>query len=145
MRAVLGAASILLVAATAAAAPRTSDLKAAQAFVARHCYPGSLRSAELWQVGWTFNALYGDCGGGDGHDQRVWFFAGRRFIGNDAPKSSAEIIGLWRDGTTIAVLYVRYRRADALCCPTGGGAVVRFRWNGHRVVRLDPLPAARYP
>ena len=97
--------------------------------------------------GWTFNALYGDCGGGDGHDQRIWFFARSRFVGNDAPRSSAEIIGLWRNGDTIAFLYVLYRRSDALCCPTGGGAVVRFRWTGRRVVALDPIPprSRRYP
>lgn len=93
----------------------------------------------MWTRGWKFNALFGDCGGGDGRDQRVWFFAGGRFIGNDAPNSSHEIIGLWRDLDTITFLYVLYRQSDAECCPTGGGSIVRFRWNGKRVVRLDQL------
>lgn len=131
-----------------------SNLRAAQEFVAHRCHAGSTRATNLWQVGWTFNALYGDCGGGDGHDQHAWFFSGARFVGVDAPGSSAEIIGLWRDGNTIAFLYVLYRRNDALCCPTGGGKVVRFRWTGKRVIALDRLPpretttstrVARYP
>lgn len=105
-------------------------------------------------AGWTFNALYGDCGGGDGHDQHVWFFGGARFVGTDTPASSAEIIGVWRNEDTIAFLYVLYRRNDALCCPTGGGKIVRFRLTGERVIALDSVPPrtasrsvqlARYP
>jgi len=138
-----------------AGTPVDTNLQGAKSFVAKQCpHARGLQSAELWQTGWRFNAIYGDCGGGDGHDQRVWFFAGPRFVSYDAPKSSAEIIGLWRDGSTIAFLYVLYRPDDALCCATGGGVVVRFHWTGRRVVPLDPLPAwrtgrshsvARYP
>jgi LppP/LprE lipoprotein len=127
----------------------------AKAYVAARCHVGSSRSVNLWTAGWTFNALFGDCGGGDGHDQRVWFFAGQRYVGTDAPGSSAGIIGMWRDEDTIAFLYVLYRKTDALCCPTGGGKIVRFRWTGKRVVALDELPpltakqqssqVARYP
>lgn len=138
----------------AASASPDRNLDAAKAYVSHRCHPGSSRSTDIWQAGWTFNALYGDCGGGDGHDQRVWFFAGSRFIGTDAPNSSGGIIAMWRDRSTIAILYVLYRRNDPLCCPTGGGKVVRFRWLGKELVRLDPLPAratslahpaARYP
>ena len=138
----------------AASASPDRNLAAAKAYVSRQCHSGSTRSTEIWQAGWTFNALYGDCGGGDGHDQRVWFFAGSRFIGTDAPTSSARIIGMWRNSGTIAFLYVLYRHRDPLCCATGGGKVVRFRWTRNRLVRLDPLPArttsrvhpaARYP
>jgi len=108
----------------------------------------------MWVNGWMFNALDGNCQAGDGHDQHVWFFAGHRFVRTDASRSSAEIIGVWRDEDTIAVLYVLYRHNDALCCPTGGGRIVRFRWTGARVVALDAVPpwrtsasapVARYP
>jgi hypothetical protein len=27
-----------------------------------------------------------------------------------------------------------------MCCPAGGAVSVRYRWNGKKVVRLDPLP-----
>ena len=41
---------------------------------------------------------------------------------------------------TVALLYILYRSGDPLCCPTGGGAIVRFRWNGSRLVALDRIP-----
>src|SRR5512132_898916 len=125
-----------------AATPR-GNLHAAEAFVTRHCNPGSVRSTQMWQIGWSFNALYGDCGGGDGHDQRIWFFVGSRFVGHDPPASSAGIIGLWRQGATMAFLYVLYRANDPLCCATGGGKIVRYRWTGRSVVRLDSIPPRR--
>jgi LppP/LprE lipoprotein len=151
---VVALGGLLAVGGSAAASTSEANLAAAKAYVSHHCQPGSRRSASLWQTGWNFNALYGDCGGGDGHDQRIWFFTGSRFVGTDAPNSSAEIIGVWRDGDTLAFLYVLYRRSDSLCCPTGGGEIVRFHWTGNRLARLDPLPArtpsrahpsARYP
>jgi hypothetical protein len=94
----------------------------------------------MWVTFSRFNAVYGDCGGGDGRDQHVWFFVGRRFVGFDARKSSHEIHREWRNASTMAFLYVLFRRTDSECCPTGGGRIVRFRWNGKRIVRLDPLP-----
>lgn len=90
--------------------------------------------------GFHFNALYGDCGGGDGRDQRIWFFRGSHLVGNDAKRSSGDIIGDWRNLDTLAFLYVLYRPTDPDCCPSGGAASVRYRWNGTKVVRLDPLP-----
>ncbi|HTZ06730.1 MAG TPA: LppP/LprE family lipoprotein [Gaiellaceae bacterium] len=131
----------LAVAAGPATAAQDPNLVKAQAVVAGRCAKGtSPHDSTMWMSGWTFNALLGDCGGGDGHDQHVWFFVGGSLVGTDAPRSSAEIIGLWRNDRTMAFLYVLYRPRDALCCATGGGAVVRFRLDGRRVVALDPLP-----
>lgn len=130
-----------LSAAIASAAVANGNLRAAERYVARHCHRGSVRSTNMWETrAFRFNALYGDCGGGDGRDQRIWFFAGGRFVGTDARTSSSSIVGLWRDLNTIAFMYVLYRPKDALCCASGGGAIVRYRWTGKRVVRLDPLP-----
>jgi LppP/LprE lipoprotein len=91
--------------------------------------------------------LYGNCRAGDGRDQHAWFFERARFIGIDVPKGpnsawngSHEIIGVWRDGSTIALLYVLYRYSDPECCPRGGGAMVRYRLEKGHVRRLDPLP-----
>jgi hypothetical protein len=140
---------------TASAAGKDPNLAAALALVRHQCPPQSAEiSTDWWMAGWRFNALYGNCLAADGHNQRIWFFVGARFVGTDSPKSSAEIVGLWRDNNTIAFLYVLYRGSDALCCPTGGGKIVRFRWTGDRIVALDPLPpwnptpsapVARYP
>jgi LppP/LprE lipoprotein len=137
---VLSAVGLLICAGPCAASASDRNQQAALAFVSHRCAPSSTRDATLWVSGWVFNPLFGDCSGGDGHDQHVWFFAGKRFVGRDAPTSSAEIIGLWRDSNVTAFLYVLYRPSDALCCPTGGGRVVRFRVTATRVVRLDPLP-----
>jgi hypothetical protein len=124
---------------TGSATTRDRHLAQALAFVRRHCPYAP--DTTMWMHGWSFNALSGNCAAGDGRDQRVWFFVGGRFVGNDSRTSSKDIVGVWRDGNTIAFLYVLYRRADSNCCPTGGGKIVRFRWNAHRVIRLDALPA----
>ncbi len=141
MALVAAAAGVLLLVAGAATAGRGQDLSKALAFVQKQC-PGGQRtiSSRMWQSGWRFNALYGNCLADDGTDQHVWFFDRDRFIGKDAPTPSHEILGLWRNDRTIAVLYVLYRQSDANCCATGGGAVVRFRLLGKRLHRLDPLP-----
>jgi hypothetical protein len=144
MARVLALTTIVLAtfAAIASAAVSSGNLRTAERYVSRHCHRGSVRSKNMWESDPTFrfNALYGDCGGGDGRDQRIWFFAGKHFVGTDARGSSGSIVGLWRDLNTIAFVYVLYRPQDALCCATGGGAIVRYRWTGKRVVRLDPLP-----
>ena len=128
--------------AAGASAAGSGNLQTAERYVAHHCNKGSVRNHSMWVTDkeFKFNALYGDCGGGDGHDQRIWFFRGADFVGNDAKKSSGDIIGSWRDLDTLAFLYVLYRANDAMCCPTGGAVSVRYRSKGGKVVRLDPLP-----
>jgi hypothetical protein len=129
-----------------AAAVRDRNLAAALAYVHRQCPKSTVEvSTEEWMVGWRFNALYGNCLAGDGRDQHIWFFDGGSFVGADTrePFSSREIIGLWRDGDTMAFMYVLYRPSDPNCCPIGGGKIVRFRLRGEHVVRLDPLPRNR--
>jgi len=100
-------------------------------------------STSMWSHGARFNALYGNCRAGDGRDRQIWFFVGHRFAGTDALSASRDIVGLWRDDTTIAFLYVLYRARDPNCCPTGGGKVVRFRLGGSSVRVLDALPRNR--
>jgi len=141
-RAIALACVIVGLSAAVASAAGPTSLRIAERYVAAKCHQGSVRSRSMWITDrpFRFNALYGDCGGGDGHEQRIWFFHGSRFVGNDAQGSSGDIIGLWRNLNTLAFLYVLYRPSDALCCATGGAAVVRYRWTGGKVARLDPLP-----
>jgi hypothetical protein len=94
----------------------------------------------LWIPGFRFNVLYGNCRAADGHDQHVFFFDRGRFVGTDGLGTSAAVLGMWRDDTRFAFMYVIYKPSDALCCPTGGGRIVRFRWDGRRFHRLDPAP-----
>lgn len=141
MSRLLGLAALLAAVFVAAAtAGTTKGLQRAEAFVKRHCHNSVLKT-DMWQLPSSkFHALYGNCQAGDGHDQHIWFFDGSRFLGTDGKTSSGAIIGLWRDSNTMGFLYVLYRSTDPACCATGGGAVVRFRWTGKRVKRLDPLP-----
>jgi hypothetical protein len=125
-------------AATAAPAKDAALTQAVAFWHAHHCEPAP--DETMWEHGWRFNVLYGDCGGGDGHDQHVYFFDRGRFIGTDGLGTSSGIIGMWRDLDTIAFMYVLYRRHDPLCCATGGGAIVRYRFTGTAVKRLDPVP-----
>jgi len=136
---VLVGASLVL--GSPAAAAKDPRLVRAEAFVDKRC-PAAEReiSTQMWVPSFGFNALYGNCRAGDGRDQHVWFFERGRFVGTDAPNSSHYIVGLWRDDTTIAFLYVLYRQSDPEAAPTGGGAIVRFRWAGSRVRRLDAMP-----
>ena len=146
-RLLLGAlGAVVLVGGVSGAATASGDpnLARAMAFVrAKGCYS---QDTSMWMKGWRFNALYGNCRAGDGRDQHVWFFTGGRFIGNDTPtstkewNSSREIIGVWRDLDTIAFIYVLYRPSDAMCCPRGGGRIVRFQYAKGQVAALDPIP-----
>jgi hypothetical protein len=81
-------------------------------------------------------------GSADGEEQRAFFFLGGRYLGNDAPGQSAGVSLSWRDADTIALSYTLYRPNDAMCCPTGGSKVVRYRWNGTKLVALDPIPSS---
>ena len=44
--------------------------------------------------------------------------------------------------TAAVVTSKGYTRADPLCCPTGGGKIVRFRWNGSRLAAVDAIPSS---
>jgi LppP/LprE lipoprotein len=145
--AAIAVAGSIFVLTSSAARHNDPDLAKARAFVNRRC-PADARtiSSGLWEAGWKFNVLYGNCRAGDGRDQYAWFFDRGQFVRADVQSSnkhwngSHQIIGLWRDGSTIALLYVLYRSSDPECCATGGGAIVRYRLENGQVRRLDPLP-----
>jgi LppP/LprE lipoprotein len=78
---------------------------------------------------------------GSGAPSRAFFFYRSHLIGTDAPNdSTTPPQQVWRDGSTIALLYILWRKSDFHCCPTGGGAIVRFHRKGNRVVPLDRVP-----
>jgi hypothetical protein len=85
------------------------------------------------------------CSSADGYNRRAFFFYGKRYLGTDTRDASRDSPQeVWRDDRTIALLYILYRRGEPNCCPTGGGRVVRFRWNGRRLVALDRIPTAHW-
>jgi hypothetical protein len=111
------------------------DLRAAVALVKKKGY---VPETSTWDRSFKLNVLIGVTG--DGHNQWAFFFYGRRYLGTDTRVPSAGILQVWRDDRMIALLYILYRPRDPLCCPTGGGAIVRFRWTGSRIVALDRIP-----
>jgi hypothetical protein len=142
------AAGLVFVLTSSAARHKDPNLAKAEAFVDKQC-PTDARSISkgLWEAGWKFNVLYGNCRAGDGRDQHAWFFERDRFIGIDVPKGpnsawngSHKIIGGLARRKHDALLYALYRYSDPECCPTGGGAMVRYRLEKGHLRRLDPLP-----
>jgi hypothetical protein len=83
-------------------------------------------------------------GSADGTAQRAFFFAGGRLAGTDAPTDSAGISIAWARPPVIALRYELFDPRDAQCCPSGGSATVRYRWDGNRVGALDPVPPSSY-
>lgn len=77
---------------------------------------------------------------GDGYAKRAFFFVGGRYLGTDTSDESAGIRVEGGDSVTVTLAYALYGPNDALCCP-GGTARVRYRWNGSRLVPLDPIPS----
>ena len=77
---------------------------------------------------------------GDGYAKRAFFFVGGRYIGTDTSDDSAGVRVEGSDNTTVTLAYALYGPNDALCCP-GGTALVRYQWNGSRLVPLDPIPS----
>lgn len=137
---VLGVVAALVLMPAVIASGANPSLRSAVRYVRAKCGSTAEPNTSMWMNGFAFNAIYGNCKAGDGTDQHIWFFVGGRFVGVDSRMPSKSIIGLWRDDKTLAFMYVLYRSSDPNCCPTGGGKVVRFRWNGKRVVALDRIP-----
>jgi LppP/LprE lipoprotein len=73
-------------------------------------------------------------GRGDG-GQRAFFFAGRRYIGNDALTDSARVRLVGSGERSATLSYRLFSPGDQSCCPKGGTVRVRFRWDGKT---LDP-------
>lgn len=138
---IAGITACVLLSAHPAGAGKDRSLEKAESYVDARC-PASTReiSHADWESSFRFNALFGNCRAGDGRDQHVWFFVDGRFVGADFPNSSHWITPIWRDDKTLAFMYALYRQTDPECCPTGGGKIVRFRWTGEKVKRLDPAP-----
>ncbi|MHB2015746.1 MAG: LppP/LprE family lipoprotein [Candidatus Xenobia bacterium] len=82
-----------------------------------------------------------DARSGDGYAKKAFFFYKGRYLGTDTSQPSALLSLLWQNGDTVALMYVLYRPDDPMCCPTGGGAIVRYHWNGARLVPMDPIPS----
>lgn len=82
-------------------------------------------------------------GSGDGYGQQAFFFVNGRYIGTDASAPSATLRVVSQSDTEVTLAYPLYRSGDALCCPGGGQAHVRFQLNNGKLTPLDPIPPLR--
>jgi LppP/LprE lipoprotein len=106
---------------------------------------GYLPATGSYDPGASVTALIGvKKGSADGTAQRAFFFADGRFIGTDTADDSAGIRLAHSRPPVIALSYELFEPNDAQCCPTGGVATVRYRWDGQRLAPLDPIPPASY-
>jgi hypothetical protein len=83
----------------------------------------------------------------DAGDQRAFFFVRREFIGHDSETASAKLRVVRTGEKAITLAYGLYEPGDRRCCPKGGTARVRFRWDGETLAPQGeiPLPTARVP
>jgi hypothetical protein len=72
--------------------------------------------------------------GGD----HFFFFVNGNPVGRQDFTGAPESTGI--DDTTYSITYWIYRPNDPHCCPSGGQATVRFRWDGSTLRVLDPMP-----
>jgi hypothetical protein len=91
----------------------------------------------------TLRVLLGTrTGSADGYNQRAFFFLDGRYLGTDSSEPSATLRIVSQSDTEVALAYALYRPHDALCCPSGGQAVVHFQLNNGKLVPLEPIPPA---
>jgi len=117
------------------------ELNAAEAVVRAHGYTAS--NASDYHPNQTLRVLVGTrLDSGDGYDQQAFFFVNGRYIGTDSTQPSATVRVVKQDDTEVTLVYPLYRPHDAMCCPSGGQANVRFQLDNGRLVPLDPIPPA---
>jgi hypothetical protein len=74
--------------------------------------------------------------------QRAFFFVRGRYVGTDGAIDSYRVRVVRSGERTVTLSYRLYSKDDEPCCPTGGSARVRFRWDGSALKPLTPVPAA---
>jgi LppP/LprE lipoprotein len=91
-----------------------------------------------WRAHQTLRVLIG--AQGSGAPRRAFFFVGRRYLGNDASTPSSGLRIGSQSTRTITLVYPLWRPGDRACCPHGGKAFVRFRWQAGALRPLGAIP-----
>ena len=78
-------------------------------------------------------------GKGDG-GQRAFFFAGSKYLGNDAADDSAKIEVVRAGNRSVALSYRLFAEGDRPCCPSGSKVRVLFRWDGKELAPQTSIP-----
>jgi hypothetical protein len=121
--------------------PSSAAVHAAIATIAAKGYTAEPDERRLGDTLSVFIAIATDSA--TSYNQKAFFFVGTqlRYIGTDTLNASRGISVDWNTSDTIALEYDLYQPDDANCCPTGGTTVVRYHWNGTKLVPLDDIPA----
>lgn len=135
-------AVITVAAATATCAPAaqaaSSALVDAVAVVKSKGYtPDSTRHYKPWA---KLRVLVATAtGSASGNNQQAFFFVGRRYIGTatSVPRASLAYVG--QTSTRVRLEFGVFGPGSGDCCPTSH-RIVRFQWNGKRLVPLDRIP-----
>ena len=94
-----------------------------------------------YKPGHTLRVLVGRPRQGMTPGLRAFFFVRGRFIGNDALAGSMKLdVGEQRD-REVTLTYGLFVVGDKPCCPSGGDADVRFRWDGDELTPREAIPA----
>lgn len=96
-----------------------------------------------WIHGYTLNVIVGASREGSGQLDWAFFFVNGKYIGTDTSEPSQQIDHIDSpDSTTLILQYGTFDSDDPLCCPSGT-TNVRYRWNGTKLIPLDPIPSNR--
>lgn len=75
-----------------------------------------------------------------GSPVQVFLFHKGCYLGTTTKAARFELRVEQAGSDTVAVHYNHFKQGDPLCCPTLPEYVVRYRWNGRKVMPLDPIP-----
>jgi hypothetical protein len=74
--------------------------------------------------------------------ERAFFFAGRRFVGNDDAAASATVRVAAARENAVTLTYRLFGPTDDACCPKGERVKVTFRWNDGTLAPAATVPPA---
>jgi LppP/LprE lipoprotein len=78
----------------------------------------------------------------DAGAERAFFFAGRRFVGNDDATASASVRVAATREDAVTLSYRLFEPTDDACCPKGERVKVTFRWEDGTLVPAGTVPPA---
>jgi hypothetical protein len=80
-------------------------------------------------------------GKGEG-GRRAFFFAGAKYLGNDATDDSTAVEVVRAGNRSVSLAYRLFAEDDRPCCPTGTKVRVLFRWDGEKLAPQTAIPPA---
>ena len=78
-------------------------------------------------------------GKGEG-GKRAFFFAGAKYVGNDAADDSAAVEVVRAGNRSVSLSYRLFAEDDRPCCPSGTKVLVLFRWDGKELAPQTAIP-----